>query len=123
MSKKKCLLFALWVSVLINMIYADILSLMDASSPIRSIMAGTSSVPAGGLLVGAILMESAIVMIILSLFADKKFYKWVNLVIAIVNILAVISGGHGAYYIFFAIIEVITLLAIMVIAFVDLKFN
>ncbi len=123
MSKKKCLLFVLWLSVLINMIYADILSLMDATSPIRSIIAGTSNVPTGGLLVGAILMESAIVMIILSLFADKKFYKWVNLVIAIVNILAVISGGHGAYYIFFATIEVITLLTIMGIAFVDLKFN
>ncbi|HEY5557543.1 hypothetical protein [Acetobacterium sp.] len=30
----------LWMFLLLNMAYADILSLMDATSPIRNIMAG-----------------------------------------------------------------------------------
>ena len=43
---------AIRIFLLTNMIYADILSLIDATSPIRKIMAGAST-PAGGLLAGA----------------------------------------------------------------------
>ena len=95
----------LWIFVILNIAYADILSLMDATSPIRQIMAG-ASLPAGGLLAGAILMETSIAMVILSWVLSYKVSRWVNIVVGAINIFAVITGGHGLYYVFFATVEV-----------------
>lgn len=102
----------LWIFVVINMAYADILSLMDPTSPIRGAMEGTP-LPAGGLIAGAILMETAIAMTILSWILNYKVNRWVNIVIGALNILAVVTGGHGLYYVFFATVEVICMLLII----------
>lgn len=66
--------------------------------------------PAGGLLTGAILMETAIVMVILPWLLSYKINRWVTSVIGALNILAVVTGGHGLYYAFFATIEVTCML-------------
>jgi len=109
---RKVILSALWLVVLINMIYADILSLMDPSSPIRNVMNG-AEIPAGGLLAGAILMESAIVMIILSRVLSYRANRLVSTFVCVINILAVVTGGHGTYYLFFATIETLCMLIIL----------
>jgi len=101
----KVKLSLLWIFVVLNMAYADILSLMDPGSPIRKIMEGTP-MPAGGLLAGAIVMETAIAMVILSWILNYKVNRWVNIIIGALNILAVVTGGHGLYYAFFATVEV-----------------
>jgi len=101
----------LWIFVLFNVVYADILSLMDATSPIRKIIAGTA-MPAGILVAGAILMETSIVMVILSWILSYKVNRWVNIIIAAINIFAVVTGGHGLYYAFFAAVEVVCMLLI-----------
>src|SRR5574341_2193937 len=108
----KVKLSMLWIFVLFNMAYADILSLMDPTSPIRKIMEG-SPMPPGGLLAGAILMETAIAMVILSWVLQYKANRWVNIIIGAINIFAVVTGGHGLYYIFFATIEVVCMLLII----------
>jgi Family of unknown function (DUF6326) len=95
----KVKLSLLWLFVVLNMAYADILSLMEPTSPIRKIMAG-APMPAGGLLAGAVLMETAIVMVILSWVLSYKVNRWVNIVIGAVNMLAIVTGGHGLYYVF-----------------------
>jgi hypothetical protein len=105
----------LWIFVVCNMAYADILSLMDATSPIRKIMNG-AYIPSGGLLAGAILMETAIIMIVSSRFLPFKINKWANIIVAVINIIAIVTGGHGTYYLFFAAIEVLTILLIIWIA-------
>ena len=105
----------LWIFVILNIAYADILSLMDATSPIRAIMAG-ASLPAGGLLAGALLMETSIAMVILPWVLSDKVNRWVTIVIGAVNILAVVTGGHGLYYVFFATVEVVCMLLIMWLA-------
>ena len=102
----------LWVFVILNMAYADILSLMDPSSPIRAVMAG-APMPAGGLMAGAILMETSIAMVILSWILKYKVNRWVNALMAAFNILAVVSGGHGPYYVFFAAVDVVCMLLII----------
>jgi uncharacterized membrane protein len=94
------------------MAYADILSLMDPTSPIRKVMAG-APMPAGGLVAGAILMETAMVMVILSWVLNYKVNRWVAIVLGAINILAVITGGHGPYYVFFATVEVASMLLII----------
>jgi hypothetical protein len=102
----------LWIFVVFNMAYADILSLMDPTSPIREAMAG-SPLPAGGLIAGAILMETSIAMVILSWVLNYKVNRWVTVVIGALNILAVATGGHGLYYAFFATVEVACMLLII----------
>ena len=102
----------LWVFVILNIAYADILSLMDSTSIIRGIMAG-APLPAGGLIAGAIVMETSFAMVILSWLLNYKVNRWVNIVIGTINIFAVVSGGHGLYYVFFATVEVACMLLII----------
>lgn len=102
----------LWIFLLINMAYADILSLMDATSPIRNIMAG-APLPSVGLLAGAFVMESSIMMILLSQVLKRNVNRWVTIIVGIFNILPIVTGGHGLYYMFFASIEVATILLII----------
>jgi len=108
----KVKLSLLWIFVVLNMAYADILSLMDPTSPIREVMAG-APMPAGGLVVGAILMETSIAMVILSWILNYKVNRWVNIIIGALNILYVVRGGHGPYYVFFATVEVACMLLII----------
>jgi len=111
-ANRRTVLSTLWVFVLLNMIYADILSLMDPASVIRQIMGGGGRVP-GGLFVGAILMETSIAMVLLSRFLPRKGNRYANIIAASINIPAVLVGGRGAFYYFFAIIESLAMLAII----------
>jgi len=42
-----------------------------------------------------------------------KANRWVNIIIGAINILFVVTGGHGLYYIFFATVEVVCMLLII----------
>ena len=99
----------LWIFVIVNMAYADILSLMDSTSIIRGIMAG-SPLPAGGLLAGAIVMETSFAMIVLPWILNYKVNRWVTIIIGIFMSLQIVIGGHGPYYVFFATVEVACIL-------------
>ena len=94
------------------MAYADILSLMDPTSIIRGIMAG-APMPAGGLMAGAIVMETSIAMVILSWVLNYKVNRWVTIIIGVFMIVQIVIGGHGLYYLFFASIEVASILLII----------
>ena len=109
---RRALLPLLWMFVLLNMIYADILSLMDPASPIRRIMAGAAPVPAG-LLAGAILMETSIGMVLLSRLLPRQANRYANIAAVVINIPAVLLGGRGAYYFFFAGVETLGMIAIL----------
>ena len=102
----------LWIFVIVNMAYADILSLMDPASIIRGIMAG-NPLPAGGLLAGAIVMETSFAMIILPWVLNYKVNRWVSAVIGAFMILQIVIGGHGPYYVFFETVEVACMLLII----------
>jgi len=102
----------LWIFVVLNMAYADILSLMDPTSAIREVMGG-APFPTGGLVLGAIVMETAVVIIILSWILKYKVIRWVTIIIGALNILFVVRGGHGPYYVFFAAVEVACMLLII----------
>lgn len=113
--ERRVLMSTLWIFVIVNMAYADILSLMDSTSVIRQIMVG-ALLPAGGLVAGAILIETGIAMILLSRILPYQWNRWTNIVFAIINIIAVVTGGRGAYYYIFAAIESIGLILIIFIA-------
>jgi hypothetical protein len=108
----KVKLSLLWIFVILNMAYADILSLMDPTSIIRGIMVG-APLPAGGLLLGAIVMEISIAMVILSWALNYKVNRWVTTIIGVFMIWQIVIGGHGLYYLFFTAIEVACILLII----------
>jgi hypothetical protein len=102
----------LWIFVIVNMAYADILSLMDPASIIRGVMAG-SPLPAGGLLAGAIVMETSLAMVVLPWILNYKVNRWVTLIIGVFMSWQIIIGGHGLYYLFFTSVEVAGILLII----------
>jgi len=69
--------------------------------------------PSGGLLAGAIVMETAIIMILLSQILKRNANRWVNMIIGLFNIVYIVTGGHGLYYVFFTSIEVASILLII----------
>jgi hypothetical protein len=105
----------LWIFVILNMAYADILSLMDPTSIIRGIMAG-APLPPGGLLAGSIVMETSIAMVILSWVLNYKVNRWVSSIIGVFMSWQIVIGGHGSYYVFFTIVEVTCILLIIWLA-------
>jgi len=105
-------LAALWIFLMFNYAYADILTLMDPSV-LKELVGGT----AGGmalspelLLAGAILMEIPIAMIVLSLILSHRANRWANIIAGSIKTLAVLSsmfvGAPASYYLFFGIIEI-----------------
>ncbi len=112
----KVLLLTLWIVVMINMAYADILSLhipgtleevaktsVSTGTPIPQLMLG-----------GAIMLEIPIAMIFLSRVLKYKVNRWTNIIASVITIAYVVGGGVSyPHYIFIATIEVICLLLIL----------
>lgn len=115
----KIKLALLWLFVVLNYIYADILSLMD-STVLNDILNGAINITPLYLFLGAILMEIPIAMILLSLILKKEFNRWANILAGLIKTLAVVGslfvGVPTLYYLFFAAIEIATTIAIIVIA-------
>ena len=99
----------LWIFVVLLMVYADIVSLLDPTSPIREVMAG-APLPAGGLLAGAILMIISISPVMLSWVLSYKVNRWVSIIIGAYMIVYIVIGGHGLYYVLFETVEVACIL-------------
>lgn len=120
---RKVILSTLWVFFMLNILYADVLSLMEAtfsgyesSTAENAELISTIVSPEMLLLIG-IILELGMVMIVLSRVLKHAVNRWANIVIAILQILVLLAtlfvGTPAIYYIFFVIVEVITLLFIV----------
>ena len=103
----------LWIFVLFNFVYADIISLLDPVSPFREFTAGNGGLSPIGLLGAAVLLETSIAMVVLSRVLNLTANRWANTLSGAINIVAVILSGRGLYYIFFAAVEVAGMLLII----------
>jgi Sec-independent protein secretion pathway component TatC len=115
MEDMKVKLSELWVVVMFNMAFADILSFMLPGN-LEEIMtgAGEIQITQGLLLVFAILLEIPIAMIFLSRALKYRANRWANIIAAAITIAFVVGGGSTAlHYIFFATIEVVCMLLIV----------
>ena len=119
---KKVLLSTLWIFAVLNYLYADVIGFYKPGL-IAEIMTGG----VGGmeftpvfLLVGAILMETAIIMVLLSRILKHKWNRITNIIAGVIHTLAVSAsmfvGIPALYYIFFGTIEIITTITIVVLA-------
>lgn len=107
-------LSTLWIVVMFNMAFADILSFMlEISNDIGPEIQATEAL----MLVAAVFIEIPVVMIFLSRLLKYKTNRLANIVAGIITILFVVGGGSlSLHYIFIASVEVICMLAIIWLA-------
>jgi Sec-independent protein secretion pathway component TatC len=109
-------LSSLWVFVVLNMLYADILSLMDKTflNQVLAGQAGSIHITSGFLLLAAVMLEIPIVMIVLSRVLPVQANRLANIAAAVITALFVIGGGSTApHYLFLATMELVGMLLII----------
>ena len=115
----KVKLSLLWIFVMFNYIYADIMTLMDSSVLTELIRgyAGDIQITQGFLLGGAILMEIPIAMVVLSRVLEYRANRLANIIAGTIKTTAVFLsmfvGTPALYYIFFGTIEMACTLLIV----------
>ena len=109
MEDVKIKLSTLWVVVMFNIAFADIVGFLRPGA-LEQIMSGKVGfeLTQGLLLVFSILLEIPIAMIFLSRVLKYRVNRWANIIAGVITILFVIGGGNTTLsYIFFATIEVV----------------
>lgn len=108
-------LCAAWVFVMLNMIFADILSFMSPGA-LQLILTGNADgiqITPGFLLVAAIVAEVPIAMVPLSLLLPQRTARWANIAAAMVTVAYVLGLGSATpHYVFIAALETLACLAI-----------
>ena len=103
---RRVLLSSLWVFVMFNYIYADILMLIV--NPAAYQRAAAQMTP-GIVLVFAALMEVPILMALLSPFLEYRANRWANIIAGVEStafVAVTLVGRPPAFYIFFSTIEI-----------------
>lgn len=102
---KKVVLSTLWIFVLLNYIYADIYTVFFNQEALKNAL----TISSGFALVTAILMETSIVMVLLSRVLRYGANRWANIILGIFHTAFVAWSMIGTtvlpYYAFFASIE------------------
>ena len=109
----KVKLSLLWIFAMFNYLYADILTLMD-SEVLKELLTGyqgSMQITQEFLLVGAILMETAIAMVLLSRVLKYKVNRWANIIVGAIHTVVVFASMFvgtppALYYMFHGIIEI-----------------
>lgn len=113
MAGMKAKLSTLWVFAMFNYLYADVLGMMKSEN-LQAFLSGTvgsMQITDGFLLGAAILMETAIAMVLLSRFLQYRANRWANILVGALHTVSVLASmfvgsGPGLYYMFFGAIEV-----------------
>jgi hypothetical protein len=102
--QKKELLSTLWVFLMFNYLYCDVLTLTD---PVKQ---SGPQLTQGFLLGASILMEIPIAMVLLSRILKYRINRWANIIagtiMVAVQILTLFIGIPTIYYVFFSAIEI-----------------
>jgi hypothetical protein len=105
----------LWIVVMFNMVFADILTFITPGK-LEALWAGQTGphITPGLLLVFAILIEIPIAMIFASRLLKQKASLWANTVAAVVTTAFVVGGGSlDLHYLFFATVEIACMVLIV----------
>lgn len=109
---RRVILSTLWMVVMLNMIFADIVGFMNPGA-LEDIITGAIGFEISQeiLLMFSILLEIPIAMVFLSRVLTYRINRWANIAAAVITILFVIGGG-SAYlsYLFFATVEIACML-------------
>lgn len=110
----RILIILLWITVMFNMIFADIFSIiieiaegdvLDIPFDVKTMMG-----------VAAIIVNIPILMIVLTWVLDHRYNKWTNIVASLITIVFIIGGGSSLlHYFIIGSIEIIILILIIVL--------
>lgn len=107
------MLFTLWVFVMFNYLYCDVMSVMDPQQmkEIATGQVGGIQMTPEFLLGAAILMEIPIGMVLLSRILPNRANRWTNIIagtiMTLVQLASLFAGSSPTvYYIFFSVIEI-----------------
>jgi hypothetical protein len=115
---RKVILSTLWIFAMFNYVYADILTLYfgAALQPVawKQLLAGqvgAAHISQAFVLVGAIVLETAIAMVLLSRVLPYRANRWANIIAAVIQTVAVAVSLPGQlygnlFYAFFSAIEI-----------------
>ena len=110
---RKVILSTLWIFVMFNYLYCDVMTLMDPEV-LNQLLTGTVGnieMTEGFLLAAAVLMEIPIAMVLLSRVLSYKANRWANIIAGtiktVVMILTMFVGTPTLYYLFFGTIEIV----------------
>ena len=107
LKNRKAILSTLWVFVMFNYVYADVVMIIVSPAAYQKIAATMTQ---GLTLALAILMEVPIAMVLLSRLLSYKANRWANIIAGVESTLFVAVTALGAvpplFYIFFATIEI-----------------
>jgi hypothetical protein len=111
MKDQKVILSTLWIFALLNYIYADIFSLFFNSE------AQSATMAQGAIFAFAVLMETAIAMVLLSRVLKSGANRWANIIFGIIHTALVswtlVDETPLPFYGFFAAIEILCTLFIV----------
>jgi len=123
MKNTKIILSKLWIFLTVNYIFCDVFSLYH-SKFLNKLLTGKIDgidFTEPFLLYFAIIMEIPILMIVLSIFLKTKINRIINIIsgisMIIIQLGSLVTGENSLHYIFFSVIEIITLLLIIYIAY------
>ena len=103
----------LWIFVMFNYLYADVLGLHDPAilKELITGQAGSLEITQEFLLGAALLMETAIVMVLLSRVLKYRANRWANIIAGVIHTAAVslsmFVGKPALYYLVFGTIEIV----------------
>jgi len=108
----KVILSTLWIFAMFNYLYADVMTLMDPEllKKFMSGYVGSMQITRGFLFGAAVLMETAIAMVLLSRILKHEANRWANILAGVIHTLVVFfslfAGKPVFHLMFFAIIEI-----------------
>ena len=99
----------IWVFVMLNMAYADILGYMDANI-LKGFLAGHAeqiTITPSVILLAAALTEIPLAMVVLSQLLPRNANRWANIAVSIFTVVYIWGGGALSmpHYIFIASLE------------------
>lgn len=113
--ERKATLSTLWIFAMFNYLYADLFMLIFNPAAYQKIAARMTE----GVVLGfAVLMETAMAMVLLSRVLNYGANRWANIIAGVLHTTAVswsLFGGArpALYYVFFATIEIVCTLFIV----------
>lgn len=118
----RVLLSTLWIFVILNYLYCDLIGLMDANF-LSGYLSGNINgmqITQGFLLGASILMEIPIAMVLLSRILKYRANRFANIIagtiMTLVQTATLFIGSGTMYYLFFSILEIATTGSIVWIA-------
>jgi Sec-independent protein secretion pathway component TatC len=115
-------LAALWIVIMFNMTFADIIGFMHPGT-LQRMMDGNVGFTITGelLLLFSVLTAVPIVMIFLSLILPVKTNQWLNTVAVALTTLFVVGAGSATLsYFFFAVLELVSMVGVLWFAWREL---